>query len=135
GVPATRDPEGWLTFAFLRAQAALGQGRLRELIAQVEKAPPGPLGGSEMAEIHHMMSDYGQTIAEIERARKARPDDALVRRQALALARETGRDGEVVRLLAEEVKRAPSPEKWREYFHALLADRNAGEARKVLESQ
>ena len=39
----------------------------------------------------------------------------------------------VARLLAEEVKHAPTPEKWREYFHALLAGRNGDEARTVLE--
>jgi hypothetical protein len=134
-VAAAREPESWMCLTQKRAEAALAQGRLGELIAQLEAAPPRPMGGSEIAQAYFAAQDFAQASAELARARKARPQDALLRRQALAVARAANRTSEIARLLREETKLASTPEVWREFFRALLANDAADEARAVLAAQ
>jgi hypothetical protein len=134
-VLGARDPERWLQLTEKRAEAALAQGRLKELIAQLKNAPAGPVGGSEIAQAYFTAQDYAQASAELAQARQERPGDPLLRRQALAIARAAGRSSEVARLLREETKLAPTPELWRELFAILLANENVEEVRLVLKEQ
>src|SRR6202012_4148370 len=118
----TAAPGGptWLRLTKLRAEAAMAQGHFGELIAQLDAAPPGPFGGSEAAQAWLAVHDDAQAGAAIEHARNDHPDDALLRQQALDTAIAANRPSEIARLLREETKLAPTPEKWRDLFRALV---------------
>ncbi|HEY3899516.1 MAG TPA: hypothetical protein VGM54_12925 [Chthoniobacter sp.] len=134
-VPAAHDPQTWLDLTEKRTEAAMAQGRLQEFLTQLETTPPAPFGGSEIAQVYAAAHDYAEATAELERARKEHPDDALLRLQALTIARAANRSSEIVRLLREETKLAPTPEKWRDLFRALVTNGEADEARSILHDQ
>ena len=132
---SAHDPQSWLRLTQKRAEAALPQGKLGELIAQIEAAPQGPMGGSEIAQAYLAIQDYAQAGAELERERKKRPQDPLLRLQALSIARTAKHTSELARLLREEAKVAPTQAIWRELFHTLVLNGAADEARKILAEQ